>query len=82
MLQEKLFGLDIENGRIVLMERTHHHAHGFSADPTPGRRWVNERRPERWTSAVAATGTQSADAACLKLPAFDKARPENQPDWE
>jgi maleylacetoacetate isomerase len=24
----------------------------------------------------------SADAACLKLPAFDKARPENQPDAE
>jgi maleylpyruvate isomerase len=22
------------------------------------------------------------DAACLKLPAFDKARPENQPDAE
>jgi maleylacetoacetate isomerase len=24
----------------------------------------------------------AADAACLKLPAFDKARPENQPDAE
>jgi maleylpyruvate isomerase len=24
----------------------------------------------------------AADAACLRLPAFDKARPENQPDAE
>ena len=24
----------------------------------------------------------AVDAACLKLPAFDKARPENQPDAE
>jgi glutathione S-transferase len=24
----------------------------------------------------------SVDAACLKLPAFDRARPENQPDAE
>jgi maleylpyruvate isomerase len=24
----------------------------------------------------------AADAACLKLPAFDRARPENQPDAE
>jgi maleylpyruvate isomerase len=24
----------------------------------------------------------AVDAACLKLPAFEKARPENQPDWE
>jgi maleylacetoacetate isomerase len=24
----------------------------------------------------------AVDAACLKLSAFDKARPENQPDWE
>jgi maleylpyruvate isomerase len=24
----------------------------------------------------------AVDAACLKLPAFDKARPDNQPDKE
>jgi maleylpyruvate isomerase len=31
---------------------------------------------ERFPNIVA------VDAACLKLPAFDKARPENQPDKE
>ncbi len=31
-------------------------AHGFSSEPRPGRRWVNERQPERWTAAVARDG--------------------------
>jgi len=40
-------------------------AHGFSAEPAPGRRWVNERRPERWAAAVTATGTGAASVETL-----------------
>ena len=35
-------------------------AHSFSAEPAPGRRWANERRPEGYVSAVRDGGTAVA----------------------
>ena len=35
-------------------------AHSFSAEPAPGRRWANERLPERYLSAVREGGTAVA----------------------
>src|SRR5207245_6459505 len=35
-------------------------AHSFCAEPAPGRRWANERRPERWVAAVREGGTAVA----------------------
>ena len=35
-------------------------AHSFSAEPAPGRRWANERLPERYVSAVREGGTAVA----------------------
>jgi len=35
-------------------------AHSFSRAPAPGRRWANERRPERYAEAVRADGTAIA----------------------
>lgn len=35
-------------------------AHSFAASPPPGRRWVNERRPEAWATAVRRGGTAVA----------------------
>src|SRR5206468_423499 len=35
-------------------------AHSFSAEPAPGRRWTNERLPERYVAAVRERGTAVA----------------------
>ena len=35
-------------------------AHSFSAEPAPGRRWANERRPERYLAAMRERGTAVA----------------------
>jgi len=35
-------------------------AHSFSAEPAPGRRWANERRPERYLAATRERGTAVA----------------------
>ena len=35
-------------------------AHSFAADPPPGRRWANERRPEAYMDAVRTRGTAVA----------------------
>src|SRR2546429_9171804 len=35
-------------------------AHSFSAEPAPGRRWANERPPERYVAAVREGGTAVA----------------------
>ena len=42
-------------------------AHGFSRLPAPGRRWVNERRPDRWAAAVAAGGVGVATSEPLDV---------------
>lgn len=40
-------------------------AHSFSAEPAPGRRWANERRPERYAEGVRAGGTAIATEELL-----------------
>ncbi len=43
-------------------------AHSFSRDPFPGRRWANERLPDRHRDAVRARGTAVASEERLTVP--------------
>lgn len=42
-------------------------AHSFAASPVPGRRWVNERLPDRYRTAVAAASTAVASEQPLSV---------------
>jgi oxygen-independent coproporphyrinogen-3 oxidase len=43
-------------------------AHSFAREPVPGRRWMNERVPERWAAAVDTGGTAVAHEERLAEP--------------